>query len=162
MTAKFRLWRIGDFLTTSISFPCGLQKILNYLNTLNEESLRLSGNQRQKDKGISGRFNQPGSTSSVEEPMVSILDSTRRETIEQFACHGIMVRADGSCSQEIRRRIGVLERFPSKQSSSLYGPVFSLCSFTKGRPGQWTLKRDDCRRLLAVEMWCYRRLLKTW
>ena len=85
---------------------------------------------------------------------------------------GSKVMADGDCSHEIKRRL-LLERkvmtnldsilksreitLPTK-AHLIKAMIFPLVMYGCE---SWTLKKAECRKIDAFELWCWRRLLKT-
>ena len=93
------------------------------------------------------------------------------ETVIDFIFLGSKITADGDCSHEIkiclllgRKAMTKLDSIlksrdvtlPTKvQSSQSYG-------FSSSHVGceSWTIKKAECRRIDAFELWCWRRLLR--
>ena len=93
------------------------------------------------------------------------------ETVADFILGGSKFTADGDCGLEITRRL----LFGSKVMTNLDSILKSRDSTlpTKVRlvktmvfPAvmygceSWTLKKDECQRIDAFELWCWRRLLR--
>ena len=91
--------------------------------------------------------------------------------VNSFKYPGAIKTSTGSCSGGIKARMGrakkttmeldtiwkdrgIRKELKMKLVNALIWPII-----TYGAEG-WTLKKDDKRRLEAVEMWCYRRLLR--
>ena len=97
------------------------------------------------------------------------IDGETVETVSGFILGGSKITADGDCSHEIKRRL-LLGR---KVMTNL-GSIFkSITLPTKVRLVKamvfpvvmygcesWTMKKAECRRIDAFELWCWRRLLK--
>ena len=91
------------------------------------------------------------------------------ETVADFILGGSKITADGDCSHEIKRCL-ILERkvmtnldsiFKSRdvtlptQVHLLKAMAFPVVMYGCG---SWTVKKAECRRIDAFEMWCWRRL----
>ena len=81
------------------------------------------------------------------------------------------ITADGDCSHEIKRRLLLERKVMTNLDSILKSRDITLP--TKVRlvkavvfPGDmygcesWTVKKDECQRIYAFELWCWRRLLR--
>ena len=93
------------------------------------------------------------------------------ETVTDFIFWGSKITADGDCSHEVKRCL-VLGRkamtnldsilksrditFPAK-ICLVKTMVFSVVMY---RCESWTIKKAECRRIDAFELWCWRRLLR--
>ena len=99
------------------------------------------------------------------------IDRGIMETVTDFIFWGCKITADGDCSREIKRRL-LLER---KVMTNLDGILKSrditlstkICLvkamvFPVVMYGceSWTVKKAECRRIDAFELWCWRRLLR--
>ena len=92
------------------------------------------------------------------------------KTVADFSFLGSKITADGDCSHEIKRRLllgrKVLTSLDSILKSRHYfankGPSGQAYGFSSGLYGceNWTIKKDECRRIDAFELWCWRRLLR--
>ena len=99
------------------------------------------------------------------------IDGETMETVKDFILGGSKITAGGDCSHEIKRRF-LLERknmtnldsilksrdiaLPAKFHlvKAMVFPVFMYgCD-------SWTLKKAECQRIDAFEVWCWRRLLR--
>ena len=93
------------------------------------------------------------------------------ETVRDFIFLGYKITADGDCSHEIKRCLllgrktmtnldGVLKSrdttLPTKVlivKAMVFPVVMNGCE-------SWTIKKSECRRIDAFELWCQRRLLR--
>ena len=91
--------------------------------------------------------------------------------MSDFIFGGSKIIADGDCSHEIKRHI----LFGSKVMTNL-GSIFKSTDITLPtkvhlvkamvfpvvtyRCETWTMKKAECRRIDAFELWCWRRLLR--
>ena len=93
------------------------------------------------------------------------------ETMTDFIFLGSKITADGDCSHEIKRCLLLGRKAMTNLDSILKSKDITLP--TKVRlvkamvfPGvmygceSWTIKKDECRRIDAFELWCWRRLLR--
>ena len=93
------------------------------------------------------------------------------ETVEDFIFGGSKITADGDCSHEIKRCLllgrkvmtnldSILKSrditFPTKVhlvKAMVFPVVMYECE-------SWTIKKAECRKIDAFELWCWRRLLR--
>ena len=99
------------------------------------------------------------------------IDGEAVETVSDFILGGSKITADGDCSHEIKRCL-LLERkvmtnldsilksrdttLPTKVhlvKAMVFPVVMYGCEI-------WTVKKAECRRIDAFELWCWRRLLR--
>ena len=92
------------------------------------------------------------------------------ETVSDFIFLGSKITADGDCSHEIKRRL-LLGRNVMTNLDSIFksrditlqtkvhlvkAMVFPVVMYGCE---SWTVKKGECRRIDAFELWCWRRLL---
>ena len=99
------------------------------------------------------------------------IDGEIVETVRDFIFLGSKITADGDCSHEIKRRL-LLGRKPMiKLDSILKSRNITLSTnicLVKAMVFQvvmygcesWTIKKAEHRRIDALELWCWRRLLR--
>ena len=88
------------------------------------------------------------------------------ETVADFIFLGSKITADGDCSHEIKRRLLLGRKVMTNLDSILKSRDISL--LTKVRLVKamvfpvvmygcesWTIKKSECRRIDALEMWCW-------
>ena len=93
------------------------------------------------------------------------------ETVADFIFWGSKTTADGDCSQEIKRRLLLGRTVMTNLDSILKSSNITLS--TKARLikamvfpvvmygcESWTVKKAECLRIDAFEVWCWRRLLR--
>ena len=98
-------------------------------------------------------------------------DGGKMETVTDFIFLGSKITADGDCSHEIKRHLllerkamtnldGILKSrditLPTKVhlvKAMVFPAVMYGCE-------SWTVKKAECRRIDAFELWCWRRLLR--
>ena len=99
------------------------------------------------------------------------IDGETMETVADFIFLGSKITADGDCSYEIKRHLllgrkvmtnldSILKSrditFPTKVHivKAMVSPVVTYgCE-------SWTIKKAECQRIDAFELWCWRRLLR--
>ena len=97
------------------------------------------------------------------------IDGERMETVTDFIFLGSQITADGDCRHEIKRLLG---RKAMKNLDSIFknrdiilltkvsivkAMVFPVVMY--GCEG-WTIKKAECQRIDAFELWCWRRLYR--
>ena len=95
------------------------------------------------------------------------IDGETVETVSDFIFGGSKITADGDCSHEIERRL-LLGRKVMTNLDSIFksGDITLLTEIhlVKAIPvvmyggESWTVKKAECRRIDAFELWCWRRL----
>ena len=102
------------------------------------------------------------------------IDGETMETVSNFIFGGSQITADGDCSHEIKRRL-LLGRLGRKVMTNL-DSIFKSRDITLPTKvhlvkamvfpmvmygcESWTVKKAECRRIDAFELWCWRRLLR--
>ena len=99
------------------------------------------------------------------------IDGETMETVRDFTFLGSKTTADGDCSHEIRRCLLLGRKAMTNLDSILKSRDITLP--TKVHPVKamvfpvvmygcecWTIKKADCQRIDASELWCWRRLLR--
>ena len=99
------------------------------------------------------------------------IDGETMETVSDFILGGSKITADGDCSHEIKRHLLLGRKVMTNLDSILKSRDTTLP--TKVRivkamvfpvvmygSESWTVKKAECRRIDALELWCWRRLLK--
>ena len=99
------------------------------------------------------------------------IDGETAETVSDFIFWGSKITADGDCSHEIKRRL-LLGRIIMTNLDSIFksrditlpnkvrlvkAMVFPVIMYGCEI---WTVKKAECRRIDAFELWCWRRLLR--
>jgi len=99
------------------------------------------------------------------------IDGETVETVTDFILGGSKITADGDCSHEIKRllllRIKAMTSLDSiLKSRDIILPtkvhqvkaiVFPVVMYGCE---SWTIKKAECQRIDAFELWCWRRLLR--
>ena len=108
----------------------------------------------------------------VSGPIISSeIDGETVETVADFIFLGSKITGDGDCSHEIKRLL-LLGRKVMTDLDSIFksrditlstkvrlvkAMVFPVVTY---RCESWTVKKAECRRIDAFELWCWRRLLR--
>ena len=99
------------------------------------------------------------------------IDGETMETVTDFIFLGSKISADGDCSHEIKRHLILCKKAMTNLDSILKRRDITLPTqvhlvkamvFPVVMYGceSWTIKKADCRRIDAFELWCWRRLLR--
>ena len=94
------------------------------------------------------------------------------ETVSDLILGGSKITADGDCSHEIKRRLLLGRKVMTNLDSILKirditlptnvhlvkAMVFPVVMYGCE---SWTIKKPECQRIDAFELWCWRRLLKS-
>ena len=96
---------------------------------------------------------------------------THGETVTDFIFLGSKITAGGNCSQEIKRHLLLGRKVMTNVDSILKSRDITLPTkvhlvkamvFPAVIHGceSWTIKKSECQRIDAFELWCWRRLLR--
>ena len=99
------------------------------------------------------------------------IDGETVETVADFILGGSKISADGDCSHEIKRRLLLGRKVMTNLDSMLRSRDITLPTkvrlvkamvFPMVMYGceSWTVKKAECQRIDAFELWCWRRLCK--
>ena len=99
------------------------------------------------------------------------IDGATMETVRNFIFLGSKITADGDCSHEIKRLLLLGRKAMINLDSILKSTDITLLTkvclvkvmvFPVVMYGceSWTIKKAECRRIDAFELWCWRRLLR--
>ena len=99
------------------------------------------------------------------------IDGETVETVADFIFGGSKITADGDCSPEIKRHLLLGRKVMTNLDSILKSRDITLPTkvhlakamvFPVVMYGceSWTMKKAECRRIDAFELWCWRRLLR--
>ena len=100
------------------------------------------------------------------------IDGEAVETVSEFILGGSKITADGDCSHEIKRRLLLGRKVMTNLDSIFKSRNITLSTkvclvkamvFPVVIYGceSWTVKKAECRRIDAFELWCWRRLLRS-
>ena len=93
------------------------------------------------------------------------------ETVSDFIFLGSKITADGDCSHEIKRGLFLGRKVMTNLHSILKSRDITLSTKVRlvkailfpvvmYRCESWTIKKVECQRVDAFELWCWRRLLR--
>ena len=92
------------------------------------------------------------------------------ETVSDIIFLGSKITADGDCSHEIKRRLLLESKVMTNLDSILKSRDITLPKVHLVKAmvfpvvmygcDSWTVKKAECRRIDAFELWCWRRLLR--
>ena len=99
------------------------------------------------------------------------IDWEAMETVRNFTFGGSKITADGDCSHEIKRCLLLGRKAMTTLDSILKSRDITLptkvhiikaMAFRVVMYGceSWTIKKAECQRINAFELWCWRRLLR--
>ena len=99
------------------------------------------------------------------------IDGETVETVSDFIFWGSKITADGDCSHEIKRRLLLGRKVMSNLDSILKNRDITLPTKVRLVKAMvflvvmyecesWTVKKVECQRIDAFELWCWRRLLR--
>ena len=99
------------------------------------------------------------------------IDEETVETVVDFIFLGSKITADGDCSHEIKRRLFLRRKVMTNLDSILKSRditlstkvhLFKAMVFPVVMCGceSWTIKKAECQRMDASELWCWIRLLR--
>ena len=97
------------------------------------------------------------------------IDGETVETVIDFILGGSKITADGDCSQEIKRHLLLGRKAMTNLDSILKSRAITLLTkvhlvkamvFPVVMYGceSWTMKKAECQKIDAFELWCWRRL----
>ena len=99
------------------------------------------------------------------------IDWETMERVADFIVEGSKITADGDCSHDIKRRLLLGRKVMTNLDSILKSRDITLSTkvglvkavvFPVVMYGceSWTIKKAECQRIDAFELWCWRRLLR--
>ena len=99
------------------------------------------------------------------------IDGETMEIVTDFIFLGSKITADGDCSHEIKRHLLLGRKAVTTLDSILKRRDITLpTKFCLVKPmvfpvvmygcESWTIKKAECQRIDAFELWCWRRLLR--
>ena len=99
------------------------------------------------------------------------IDGETVETVTDFIVFGSKITAEGDCSHEIKRHL-----LPGRKVMTILDSILKSRDITLPTKVQlvkamvfpvvmhggesWTIKKAECQRIDAFELWCWRRLLR--
>ena len=99
------------------------------------------------------------------------IDGETLETVADFIFLGSKITADGDCSHEIKRYLLLGRKAMTNLDSILKSKDITLPTKVRLVKAMvfpvvvygcesWTVKKAECQRIDAFELWCWRRLLR--
>ena len=94
------------------------------------------------------------------------IDGETVETVSDFIFLGSTITTDGDCSHEIKRRLLLGRKVMTNLDSIFKSRDITLPTKVRLVPmvmygcESWTVKKAECQRIDAFELWCWRRLLR--
>ena len=99
------------------------------------------------------------------------IDGTRMETVTVFIFLGSKITADGDCSHEIKRCLllgrkamtnldSILKRRDITSLTKVHLVIAMIFLVVMYVCESWTIRKAECQRIDAFELWCWRRLLR--
>ena len=99
------------------------------------------------------------------------IDGETVETVADFIFLGSQITADGDCSHEIKRRLLLGRKVMTNLDSMLQSRNITLSTKVRLVKAMvfpvvmygcesWTVKKTECRKIDAFELWCWRKLLR--
>ena len=126
----------------------------------------------KKNEKVGLKFNIQKTKIMASGPITSWeIDGETVETVSDFILGGSKITADGGCSHEIKRCL-LLGREVMTNLDSIFKSrditlptkvhLVTTMVFPVVMYGceSWTVKKAECRRVDAFELWCWRRLLR--
>ena len=137
-----------------------------------EELKSLLMKEKEESEKVGLKLNIQKTKIMASGPIISWqIDGETVETVADFIFLGSKITADGDCSHEIKRHLLLGRKVMTNLDSILKSRDITLS--TKVRPVKamvfpvvmygckiWTIKKAECRRIDAFELWCWRRLLR--
>ena len=127
---------------------------------------------KQESEKVGFKLNIQKTKIMVSGPITSWqIDGETVETVVDFILGGSKITADGDCSHEIKRCLLLGRKVMTNVDSILKSRDITLptnVQLVKAVVSpvvmcgceSWTIKRAECRRIDAFELWCWRRLLR--
>ena len=89
------------------------------------------------------------------------IDRETMETMTDFIWGASKITADDDYSHEIKRQLLLGRKFMTNLDSILKSRDITLPTKVRlVKAMSWTVKKAECRRIDAFELWCWRRLLR--
>ena len=144
----------------------------NFMTESKEELKSLLVKVKEESEKVGVKLNIQKTMIMASGPITSWeIDGETVETVSDFILGGFKITADGDCSHEIKRRLLLrrkvmtnLDRIFKSRDITLPTKVHLVKAmvFLGVMYGcqSWTVKKAECRRIDASELWCWRRLLR--
>ena len=137
-----------------------------------EELKRLLMKVKKKNEKVGLKLNIQKTKIMASGPItVWQIDGETVETVSDFIFLGSKITADGDCSHEIKRHLFLGRKVMTNLDSILKSRDITLPTkihlvkaivfpVVMYRCESWTIKKGECQRINAFELWCWRRLLR--
>ena len=113
----------------------------------------------------------PGTVQAAGDKLVNKIDREKMETVTNFIFFSSKTTADGDCSHEIKRCLLLGRKAMSNLDSVFKSRDITLPTkvhIVKAMVSpvvmygckSWAIKKAECQRIDASEVWCWRRLLR--
>ena len=126
----------------------------------------------EESEKVGLKFNTPKTKIMASGPITSWqIDGETVETVRDFIFLGSKITADGDCSHEVKGHLLLGRKVMTNldnilKSRDITKPAKVHLVKAMVFPGimygceSWTMKKPECRRIDAFELWCWRRLLR--
>jgi len=152
--------RFADDQGMVASTERGMQEIMDKLNTT----------AKKYDMRINIKKTQTMLISRIKRKPVEVrIDGQIVEQVMKFKYLGSVISEDGGCSEEVKVRIGMAkdafkkrrELMTKNMNMDLRKKMVKTLIWPVALYGceTWTLKKEECRKLNAFEMWIWRRMM---
>ena len=137
-----------------------------------EELKRLLMNVKEESEKVGFTFRIQKTKIMASGPITSWeIDGDVMETVTNFIFGGSKITADGDCSHETKRCLLLGRKIMTNLDSILKSKDITLPTKVRLVKAMvfpvvlygcesWTIKKAECRRMDAFELWCWRRLLR--
>jgi len=137
-----------------------------------EELKRLLIKVKEESEKVGLKLNIQKTKIMASGPIISWeIDGETVETVSHFIFGGSKITTDGDCSHEIKRRLLLGRKVMTNLDSMLKSRDITLPTQVRLVKAMvspvvmygcesWTVKKAECRRIDAFELWCWRRLLR--
>ena len=155
------------------SFPCSCPVFLAPLMAESEEKLKsLLMKVKEKSEKIGLKLNIQETKIMAFGPITSWeIDGETVETVADFILGGSKITANGDCRHEIKSRLLLWRKVMTNLDSILKSRDITLPTKVRLVKAMvflvvmygcesWAIKKAECQRIDAFELWCWRRLLR--
>ena len=137
-----------------------------------EEPKSLLMKVKEESENVSLKLNIQKTKIMASGPIISWqIDGETVETVADFILGGSKITADGECSHEIKRHLLLGRKVMTNLDSILKSRHITFSTKVRLVKAMvfpvvmygcesWTVKKAECRRIDAFELWCWRRLLR--
>ena len=128
---------------------------------------------KEESKNIGLKLNMQKTKIMASGPIITSwqIDGETMETVKEFIFVGCKITSDGDCSHKIKRRLLLGRKAMTNLDSILKSRDITLptkACLVKAMVfpviiygcESWTIKKAECGRIDAFEVWCWRRLLR--